>query len=57
MPLIYPLCPFLSVSEGRGADTLAFFPLLTQRPSSQVLRTSPVKGSRKFGQLSDRDRR
>jgi hypothetical protein len=22
---IHPLCPFLSVSEGRGADTLAFF--------------------------------
>ena len=26
---IHSLCPFLSVSEGRGADILAFFPLLT----------------------------
>src|ERR671910_1356551 len=35
---IHPLCPFLSVYEGQGADILAFFPLSTQRPNNQVLR-------------------
>src|SRR4028119_422312 len=40
---IHLLYPFLSVSESRGTDILAFSPLLNQRPGKGVLRSSAVR--------------